>query len=332
LTDHDALYLGKPFPNHFDRPPKPIIKSIFCALIAESERSSSFFSSKASAGRSLLALQFQSCVSWCGDIVRSVGVMAAVTLSLAGKTAVVTGGSQGIGRAISLLLAKHGANVVVNFSRNVEKANEVVAEIELGAKGKAVAVQADVSKASAVKALFDKAEESFGKIHIVVNSAGIILTNFPSLAETTEEEWDWVAAVNTKGAFLVSREAAKRIPPGGGGRIVNITTTLVATTLPGNAAYTASNAAVESFTKTLAKELRGKQITANCVAPGATATDAFFAGRSAAMIETSVKMSPLERLGEPSDIANVVLFVVSDEGEWLNAQVIRSNGGTASAS
>jgi 3-oxoacyl-[acyl-carrier protein] reductase len=313
LTDHDALYLGKPFPNHFDRPPKPIIKSIFCALIAESERSSSFFSSKASAGRSLLALQFQSCVSWCGDIVRSVGVMAAVTLSLAGKTAVVTGGSQGIGRAISLLLAKHGANVVVNFSRNVEKANEV-------------------SKASAVKALFDKAEESFGKIHIVVNYAGIILTNFPSLAETTEEEWDWVAAVNTKGAFLVSREAAKRIPPGGGGRIVNITTTLVATTLPGNAAYTASNAAVESFTKTLAKELRGKQITANCVAPGATATDAFFAGRSAAMIETSVKMSPLERLGEPSDIANVVLFVVSDEGEWLNAQVIRPNGGTASAS
>jgi 3-oxoacyl-[acyl-carrier protein] reductase len=178
-----------------------------------------------------------------------------VTLSLAGKTAVVTGGSEGIGRAISLLLAKHGTNVVVNFSRNVEKANEVVAKIELGAKGKAVAVQVDVSKASAVKALFDKAEESFGKIHIIVNSVGIILTNFLSLAETTEEEWDWVAAVNTKGSFLVSREAAKRIPPGGGGRIVNIMTALVATTLSGNAAYTASNATVESFTKTLAQEL-----------------------------------------------------------------------------
>jgi NAD(P)-dependent dehydrogenase (short-subunit alcohol dehydrogenase family) len=106
----------------------------------------------------------------------------------------------------------------------------------------------------AVKALFDKAKESFGKIHIVVNSARIILTNFPSLVETTEEELDWVAVVNTKGAFLVSREVAKWIPPGEGGRIVNITTTLVATTLPGNAAYTASNVAVENFTKTLAKE------------------------------------------------------------------------------
>jgi 3-oxoacyl-[acyl-carrier protein] reductase len=110
------------------------------------------------------------------------------------------------------------------------------------------------NKASSVKALFDKAEESFGKIHIVVNSAGIIPTNFPSLTETTEEEWDWVAVVNTKRAFRVSREAAKWIPLGGGGWIVNITTILVATTLPSNAAYTTSNGAVDRFTKTLAKE------------------------------------------------------------------------------
>jgi NAD(P)-dependent dehydrogenase (short-subunit alcohol dehydrogenase family) len=110
------------------------------------------------------------------------------------------------------------------------------------------------NKASSVKALFDKAEESFGKIHIVVSSAGIIPTNFPSLVETTKEEWDWVAIVNTKRVFRVSREAAKRIPLGGGGRIMNITTTLIATTLPGNAAYTTINGAVDRFTKTLAKE------------------------------------------------------------------------------
>jgi 3-oxoacyl-[acyl-carrier protein] reductase len=254
-------------------------------------------------------------------------------LSLAGKTAVVTGGSQGIGRAISVLLAKQGANVVVNFSSNAEKAKEAVAAIQ-GEKhaGKAVAVQGDVSKGSDVVALFDKAEEAFGKVHIVVNCAGILLSNYPSIVDTTEAEWDKTQAVNSKGAFLVSREAARRIPANAGGRIVNITTTLVSTTSPGFAAYSASKAAVECLTKTLAKELRGKQITANCVAPGATETDMFFTGKAEAQIQASINASPFERLGKPDDIATVVLFVVSKEGEWLNAQVIRANGGTASAS
>ena len=253
-------------------------------------------------------------------------------LSLAGKTAVVTGGSQGIGREISITLAKHGANVVVNFSSNVEKANETIAAIE-GEKGagKAIVVQGNVSKASDVQALFDKAEEAFGKIHIVVNCAGVGLSNYPHVLSTTEEDWDKIMAVNLRGAFLVSKEAAKRIPPNAGGRIVNISTSLVGNCLPGYAAYTASKAAVEAFTITLAKELRGKQITANCVAPGAVATELFFAGKTEAMVQTNVKASPLERLGEPQDIARVVLFIVSNEGEWLNAQVIRVNGGTVSA-
>lgn len=251
-------------------------------------------------------------------------------LSLAGKTAVVTGGSQGIGRGISLLLAKHGANVVVNFSSNVDKANEVLAAVEREKlAGKAIVVQANVSKASEVAALFDKAEAAFGAVHIVVNSAGVVLSNCPSLAHTTEEEWDNVQAVNLKGAFLVSREAAKRIPPNAGGRIVNITSTLATSVLPGYAAYSASKAAVECFTKTLAMELRGKQITANCVAPGAVATDLFFAGKSEALVRAISKVSPLERLGEPQDIATVVLFVVSNEGQWVNAQVLRVNGGSA---
>lgn len=252
-------------------------------------------------------------------------------LSLAGKTAVVTGGSQGIGREISLLLAKQGAKVVVNYASNAVKAQEVIAEIA-AVKGTAIAVKADVSKSSTVKGLFDKAEEAFGKVHIVVNCAGTILGNYPTLANTTEEEWEMIYSVNTKGAFLVSKEAANRIPPASGGRIVNITTSIVSALFPNYAAYASSKAAVECFTLILAKELRGKQITANCVSPGPVATEFFYKGKTEAQIETMTKGPPLERLGEPIDIANTVLFVVSNEGIWLNAQVIRANGGIASAS
>lgn len=252
-------------------------------------------------------------------------------LSLTGKTAIVTGGSQGIGREISLLLAKQGAKVVVNYSSNEAKAKEVIAAITEEAKGTAIAVQGDVSKESDVKALFDKAEAAFGAINIVVNSAGTALGNYPTLVNTTTDEWDKVYSVNTKGAFFVSKEAATRIPPGSDGRIVNITTSVVSTLLPNYAAYASSKAAVETFTLILAKELQGKQITANCVSPGPVATDLFFKGKTDAMIEAMKKVGPLQRLGEPMDIASVVLFVVSKEGAWMNAQVIRANGGTASA-
>jgi len=251
-------------------------------------------------------------------------------LSLSGKTAIVTGGSQGIGRDIAILLGKQGANVVVNYAGNEVKAKEVVAIIE-GSKAKAIAVQADVSKGADVKALFDQSEAAFGAPHIVVNSAGTTLSHNPSVVNTTEEEWDRIYSVNTKGAFLVSKEAASRIPPASGGRIVNITSSLVSMLLPNNAAYTSSKAAVEAFTLILAKERRGKQITANCISPGPVATSLFFKGKTEAQIEIMKKLPPLERLGEPEDIANVVLFVVSSEGGWINAQVIRANGGVASA-
>lgn len=248
--------------------------------------------------------------------------------TLEGKTAVVTGGSQGIGRQISLDLAKQGASVVVNYSSNKQKADEVVSQIE-SEHGRAIAVQGDVSSASAIKSLFDKAEETFGKVHIVVNCAGTIPPNYPTVAKTSEEDWDRVYAVNTKGTFLASKEAALRIPPGEGGRIVNISTTVVATLLPTYAAYASSKAAVETFTKILAKELRGTKITANCVAPGPVATELFFRGKTEALIETFSKQPPLERLGEPEDIAAVVSFIVSPQGEWINGQVIRANGGVA---
>jgi len=251
-------------------------------------------------------------------------------LSLSGKTAIVTGGSQGMGRDISILFGKQGASVVVNYASNEAKAKEVVAIIE-GSKGKAIAVKADVSKGVDVKALFDQSEAAFGAPHIVVNCAGTILSDLPSVVNTTEEEWDKVYSVNTKGTFLVSKEAASRIPPASGGRIVNISTSVVSMLLPNYAAYGSSKAAVETFTLILAKELRGKQITANCVAPGPVATDFFLKGKKEAEIEMMKKMAPLERLGEPEDIASIVLFVVSSEGGWINAQVIRANGGSSSA-
>jgi len=251
-------------------------------------------------------------------------------LSLTGKTAIVTGGSQGIGRDIALLLAKQGAKVVVNYASNDAKAEEALAAIE-AANGTALLVKADVSKESDVKTLFDKAQAAFGPPHIVINSAGTMLATYPPLIDTTVEEWDHTYGVNTRGAFLVSKEAATRIPPASGGRIVNITTTIVSTLMPGYAAYASSKAAVETFTLILAKELRGKQITANCVSPGPVATDFFFKGKTEETIAMFKKMPPLERMGEPGDIANVVLFVVSEEGGWLNAQVIRANGGIASA-
>ncbi|CAK9223108.1 unnamed protein product [Sphagnum jensenii] len=249
--------------------------------------------------------------------------------TLEGKTAVVTGGSQGIGRQISLDLAKQGASVVVNYSSNKQKADEVVSQIE-SEHGRAIAVQGDVSSASAIKSLFDKAEETFGKVHIVVNCAGTIPPSYPTVAKTSEEDWDRVYAVNTKGTFLASKEAALRIPPGEGGRIVNISTSLVATLLPNFAVYTSGKAAVETFTKILAKELRGTKITANCVAPGAVATELFLRGKTKAFIETWTKEPPLERLGQPEDIAAVVSFIISPEGEWSNGQVIRANGGFVS--
>jgi len=147
----------------------------------------------------------------------------------------------------------------------------------------------------------------------------------PSLI--SEEDWDWIFQVNCKGAFLCSREAAKRVVRGGGGRIINLSSTLVGIPTPGYGAYSASKAAVEMMTRILAQELRGTQITANCVAPGPVATDLFFAGKSEALVETMAKGAPLERLGKAEDVAPLVAFLAGDEGEWVNAQVVRVNGG-----
>jgi len=253
-------------------------------------------------------------------------------LPLEGRVAIVTGSSGGIGKEIVIHLAEKGAKVVVHYSSNQQTAEEVVSTINnksssSGDGVRAIAFKADIANPSQVAQLFDIAEQTFGPVHILVHCAGVLDAKYPRIAQTSEEDWDWIFQVNCKGAFLCSREAAKRVVRGGGGRIINLSSTLVGIPTPGYGAYSASKAAVEMMTRILAQELRGTQITANCVAPGPVATDLFFAGKSEALVETMAKGAPLERLGKAEDVAPLVAFLAGDEGEWVNAQVVRVNGG-----
>ncbi|KAM0980343.1 hypothetical protein ACFX13_013911 [Malus domestica] len=252
------------------------------------------------------------------------------SLPLNGRVAIVTGGSRGIGRAIAAHLHSLGAKVVVNYaSSNSAQADQLVSELnQTTPKSQAIAVRADISDPDQVKQLFDKAEQEFGtQLHIVVNSAGALDPKYPSVANTAVEDWDNTFNVNTKGAFLVSREAANRVMRGGGGRIIMITSSVVGRLPPGYAAYAASKTAVETMVKILAKELKGTGITANCVAPGPVATEMFFAGKSEEMVKGIEDACPLGRLGEPKDVCGIVGFLAADAGEWVNGQVIRINGG-----
>jgi len=250
-------------------------------------------------------------------------------MPLRGRAAIVIGASGGLGREIALHLAEKGARVVVHYSSTQHSAEEVASIINNNSSDgvRAIVCKADVAEPSQVAHLFDMAEQAFGPLHIVVNSAGFLDPKYLSLAETSEEDWDRIFNINCKGAFLCSREAANRVVRGGGGRIINISSSIVGLARPGFGAYAASKAAVEVMTRILAQELRGTQITANCVAPGPIATDMFFAGKSEAAIEVGIKSSPFERLGKVEDVAPLVAFLVSDEGEWVNAQVVRVNGG-----
>lgn len=250
------------------------------------------------------------------------------TLSLQDRVAIVTGASRGIGKEIALHLASLGAKVVVNYTSNPTLAQEVVSQISShGSETRSVAVQADVSDPAQVEALFNAAEEAFqAQPHIVVTTAGILDPKYPSIAETTIEDFDKAFGVNTKGTFLCCKEAAKRVKRGGGGRIITFSSSLAAVYRPGYGAYTASKAAVEAMTKILAKELKGTSITANCVAPGPIATELFFAGATE-KIQAAINASPMERLGEPKDVAPLVGFLAGDGGEWVNGQIIRANGG-----
>jgi 3-oxoacyl-[acyl-carrier protein] reductase len=238
------------------------------------------------------------------------------------KVALVTGASRGIGMAIAERLARDGFKLIINYSENAAPAEALVRKLE-GAGGRAFAVKADISDPSAVRKMFDAAEVAFGGIDVLVNNAGIM--TLAPIADTDDASFDRHIAVNLKGTFNTLREAAKRLRAGG--RIVNFSSTVVGMLMPTYGVYVATKAAVEGLTSVLAKELRGRNITVNAVAPGPTATDLFLKGKPQEVVDRLAKMAPLERLGQPSDIADVVSFLAGPDAAWVNGQVLRVNGG-----
>src|SRR6195952_495656 len=240
------------------------------------------------------------------------------------QVAIVTGASRGIGAEVARRLADDGFAVAINYASSANEADALVAE--LTAKGaKAVAIKADVSKADDVRALFDATEQQLGKIDVLVNNAGVLATM--PLAETSDALYDQTFGINVRGTFNTLREAAARMNEGG--RIVNFSSTTLALNMPGYAIYNATKAAVEAFTHVFAKELRGRDITVNAVAPGPIATSLFLDGKTEEQIQTFTKMPPLQRLGQPEDIASIVSFLVGADSGWGNGTVLRGNGGIA---
>ena len=238
------------------------------------------------------------------------------------KTAIVTGASRGIGSAVAERLAQDGFCVVVNYAGSEAEATALARKIK-AAGGRAIAVQADVSKPAEVVRLFDAAEKEFGGIDVLVNNAGIMPLS--SIATTDDAMFDRIVAVNLKGTFNGLREAAKRLR--NSGRIISFSTSVIGLRLETYGIYAATKSAIETLTAILSRELRGRSITVNAIAPGPTATDLFLKGKSQDLIDHMAKLNPLERLGTPKDIAAAVAFLAGPDGAWINGQVIRANGG-----
>ena len=248
----------------------------------------------------------------------------AVSAASAKKVAIVTGSSRGIGAAIAKRLAADGYSVVVNYAGRAADADKVVTEI-IAAGGTAVAIQADVANPLDVERLFTETESRFGGIDILVNNAGVMQPGLVQLANTDDALFDRLISINLKGTFNTLRAATSRVRAGS--RIVNFSTSVIGLALPGYSVYAATKAAVETLTNILAKELRGRNISVNAIAPGPTATDLFLNGKTPEQVAHLAKMPPLERLGRPEDIADLVSFLVGPHGSWINGQTIRSNGG-----
>lgn len=237
---------------------------------------------------------------------------------------IVTGASGGIGRAIATRLARDGFAVAVHYVGSPDKADSVAAEIA-AAGGKAITVEADVGEPADVQRLFKEAVAAFGRLDVVVNSAGIMPLS--AIQKCDVAQFDHVISTNLRGTFLVLAEAAQHLESGG--RIIALSSSVVAKSFPTYGAYIASKAGVEGLVHVLANELRGRNITVNAVAPGPVGTELFLRGKSDATIDELSKLAPLERLGRPADIANLVSFLAGPDGGWINAQVIRANGGFA---
>jgi 3-oxoacyl-[acyl-carrier protein] reductase len=237
------------------------------------------------------------------------------------RVAIVTGGSGGIGRAVAERLAADGMNVLVHYSGNPGRAKETVEAI-VAAGGTAGAARADVADENEVAALFDEAERRYGGVDVVVHTAGIM--RLSPLTELDLDDLDRIHRTNIRGTFVVDQQAARRVRSGGA--IINFSTSITRFALPTYAAYAASKGAVDAMTLILARELRGRDITVNAVAPGPTATPLFIEGKEQSVIDHMAQLAPLERLGTPADIAEAVAFLAGP-ARWVNGQVLYANGG-----
>jgi 3-oxoacyl-[acyl-carrier protein] reductase len=242
--------------------------------------------------------------------------------NISNRVAIVTGASRGIGAAVAERLAADGFTVVINYSGDTKSAEALAKKIEAKG-GRALTAKADVSDPGAVRGMFDAAEAAFGGVDVLVNNAGIM--KLAKIADSDDALFEQHIAINLKGSFNTMREAAKRLRTGG--RIINFSSSMVGLKLETYGVYAATKGAIEAMTAILSKEMRGRSVTVNAVAPGPTATDLFLRGKSDELIDHMAKMNPLERLGTPGDIAATVAFLAGPDGGWINGQVLRANGG-----
>ena len=241
---------------------------------------------------------------------------------LSGKTALVTGSSRGIGRAIAERLSRHGAAVAINYFSNSDKAEEVAAGI-VSNGGSAVALQADVSRPKDIQRLFEHTLAHFERLDIVVNNAGIRISK--DVTDIVEEEFDRLFAINVKGTFFSCQLAGRRLSDGG--RIINVSSAVTRMMLHGYAIYSASKGAVDQITRVLAKELGERQITVNAVAPGPVDTELLREGKTEEQLQLMAQMAALGRIGKVEDIADTVAFLASDDARWVTGQTVHVNGG-----
>jgi 3-oxoacyl-[acyl-carrier protein] reductase len=244
--------------------------------------------------------------------------------TLTNKVVLVTGASRGIGAAVAKKIAGEGAKVIINYAGNKEEADQTVQVIK-DAGGDAIALKADVSKAGEVTALFDAAIAHYGKIDVLINNAGIMITKL--LKDTTDDDFTRQFDINVRGTFNTLREAATKLA--NNGTIINLSTTLTRVMIPTYGTYVATKGAVEQLTRVFAKEVGSRGITVNAVLPGPTNTELFIKGKTQEQIDRLASLNAFNRLGEVDDIAKVIVFLAGDDAKWISGQTIGLNGAMA---